>query len=433
MKVTAKSKDCRLMVKVKTSFGEKIDDSELDRFIRANPRGFLKAKLTKRNTIEYIGPVGISLADRLERLITKRDFFFILEHIVMTAKCMRVNGFMPNYLRLNLQYIFINESTKELQFLYAPVSGKSDVSTFAELIETIVYQAKPAQEKDMDYISRFHYAFRSIAPFDIDAVERIIRREDKEVVAIINKHYIGQSGFITNKQRDYQKHYEQRQKELDSEDTMLMDSDVDETDLMDEEMDATDVMNEETEETSYMYDEPDETSYMGSDNDPYQVDETMNLWEKDDEPAEPEEEECTGLLMENTVSGNVTYPSLVHVRTGENISVNKTVFRIGKERNYVDYFVANNNAVSRSHADIICRASGCFVKDLNSKNHTYINNRMLEQNVETPIHDGDSLRLANEDFIFYMNSWSGGKSGCPGCGRSIQGAAAFCPYCGSRL
>ena len=82
--------------------------------------------------------------------------------------------------------------------------------------------------------------------------------------------------------------------------------------------------------------------------------------------------------------------------TGEIISVNKPVFRIGKERSYVDYFVANNNAVSRSHADIVTRGTFYFVIDLNSKNRTYINNVAIPVQSEVQIRDGDCLRLGNE-------------------------------------
>lgn len=78
-----------------------------------------------------------------------------------------------------------------------------------------------------------------------------------------------------------------------------------------------------------------------------------------------DEDEATGLLCEN--NANIHYPSLFRVLSNEVISVNKPVFRLGKERSYVDYFVTNNIAVSRSHADIITRGNRYFVKDLNSK------------------------------------------------------------------
>ena len=93
-------------------------------------------------------------------------------------------------------------------------------------------------------------------------------------------------------------------------------------------------------------------------------------------------------------------PFLVRKSTKEKILINRDVFKIGKERSYVDYFVTNNNAVSRSHADIITRGNKYFVIDLNSKNHTYINDQMLPVQVEMEICDGDRLKLGNEEFIF---------------------------------
>ena len=42
MKFKAKAKECQLIVKAKSSFGEVIDEKELDRFSRIYLRGFLK-------------------------------------------------------------------------------------------------------------------------------------------------------------------------------------------------------------------------------------------------------------------------------------------------------------------------------------------------------------------------------------------------------
>ena len=86
--------------------------------------------------------------------------------------------------------------------------------------------------------------------------------------------------------------------------------------------------------------------------------------------------------------------------TVEKIRVKKTGGSIGKERRYGDYFVTNNIAVSRSHADIVTRGNRYFVIDLNSKNHTYINDRELPIHYETEIIDGDRLRLGNEEVVF---------------------------------
>lgn len=93
-------------------------------------------------------------------------------------------------------------------------------------------------------------------------------------------------------------------------------------------------------------------------------------------------------------------PCLIRVKTGERISINKPVFRIGKEKSYVDYFIADNTAVSRSHANIHTENGEYFIEDTNSTNHTYINGKVINSNVKTKLTNGDKVRLANEDFTF---------------------------------
>lgn len=91
---------------------------------------------------------------------------------------------------------------------------------------------------------------------------------------------------------------------------------------------------------------------------------------------------------------------LIREKTGEKIYINKNIFRLGKDRNRVDYAVTNNTAVSRSHAAIISRNGEYFVIDNNTTNHTYVNETMIAANVETAILSGDKIRLADEEFTF---------------------------------
>ena len=93
-------------------------------------------------------------------------------------------------------------------------------------------------------------------------------------------------------------------------------------------------------------------------------------------------------------------PCLTRIKTGERVSINKPVFRIGKEKSYVDYFIADNTAISRSHANIHTENGEYFIEDTNSTNHTYINGVLINSNVKTKLSSGDKVRLANEDFTF---------------------------------
>lgn len=93
-------------------------------------------------------------------------------------------------------------------------------------------------------------------------------------------------------------------------------------------------------------------------------------------------------------------PHIIRAKNNEKIMVNKPVFRIGKERSYVDYFIGDNSGISRSHANIITREGKYYVVDTNSTNHTFVNGTIIQSNVEVEITHGDKLRFANEDFEF---------------------------------
>lgn len=95
-------------------------------------------------------------------------------------------------------------------------------------------------------------------------------------------------------------------------------------------------------------------------------------------------------------------PYLIRLKNREEISLNRPVFRIGKDRDTVDYPVSDNTAVSRRHAEFIIKDGNCYVMDMNSTNHTYINGKMIPSNAEMVLRDGDRICLANEEFQFKM-------------------------------
>lgn len=107
------------------------------------------------------------------------------------------------------------------------------------------------------------------------------------------------------------------------------------------------------------------------------------------------------LVDENNTnfSGNAYF---IRKKTGEQITLNKPVFCIGKGKNYADFLITDNIAISRSHAQIINREGKYFVKDMDSTNHTYINGVKLQSNQETLIEHSNIVKLADEDFLFKL-------------------------------
>lgn len=91
--------------------------------------------------------------------------------------------------------------------------------------------------------------------------------------------------------------------------------------------------------------------------------------------------------------------SLFRKKTGTNIPLSSPVFIIGKENSKVNYCV-NNNAVSRQHAKFTVNGGKTFVTDMNSSNFTYINGRKIPANTPQELHNGDVVKLADEEFEF---------------------------------
>lgn len=106
------------------------------------------------------------------------------------------------------------------------------------------------------------------------------------------------------------------------------------------------------------------------------------------------------LIKKERPRTEVKYPTLTRRSTGVTVNIDRPVFRIGKERDRVDFCVTENRTVSRLHATIYTRDGSCFIEDNNSTNKTYINGTPLLPEREIKLKNGDVLRLSDEDFDF---------------------------------
>lgn len=341
VRVKVKAKNYELIAKVRVPFGTVVDTKPYDVLEKNVRMGFFKLQNVKRNKLEMVGPIGISLHERMKRPISQYDFFYIMEgfvDLIQKIEKYESDGLSCENLVLDLKHVFFNETTKELALIYLPMAsphGEADIMSF---INQIIYSAKPAEGSD--YISSFNYFLKNLGGFDAKRIEGYICRVDRGIVNCVKK----------------------------IEDDELTDVSDDElTDVSDDE--STDVFDDE------LTDIPDEEA-------------TALL-----------EEDKTDL---NEDVRSLPCPTLERIATGEVIRINKSVFRLGKEMGCVDYLVRDNAMISRSHADIISREGRYFVLDLRSKNKTYINNRVLPVEQEVEIFDGDILKLANEEFLFQM-------------------------------
>lgn len=107
-------------------------------------------------------------------------------------------------------------------------------------------------------------------------------------------------------------------------------------------------------------------------------------------------------LKKKTVLLSDTKPAayLVRKKTGEKVLINRNIFKLGKDEQYVDYCIKGNPTVSRNHADIVRKQDGFYVVDKGSLNHTFLNGKLIEPKKAQKLKKGDLVQIADEVFEF---------------------------------
>lgn len=124
-------------------------------------------------------------------------------------------------------------------------------------------------------------------------------------------------------------------------------------------------------------------------------------------PAMSEGSEETGVLndgsSETTVLGggqSVPPATLVRRKNNERITITKQVFKLGKERRKVDYCIADNTNISRTHADIVFKNGDFYIVDNKATNGTFVNGASVAAGQERKLMNNDVIKLADEEFQF---------------------------------
>ncbi len=102
---------------------------------------------------------------------------------------------------------------------------------------------------------------------------------------------------------------------------------------------------------------------------------------------------------ENTPEvNNVNYSPLIIIQSGPNkgqqFKINRDNIIIGRQEGDI---IIKDDTISRRHAEIINSNGKYFIRDNNSTNGTFINNKRVDQ---SPLSNGDMIRLGNIQMIF---------------------------------
>lgn len=93
-------------------------------------------------------------------------------------------------------------------------------------------------------------------------------------------------------------------------------------------------------------------------------------------------------------------PYLIRSSNGDKVIIDREIFRLGKDAKSSHYRIADNVAVSASHAEIVERNGRFYVSDMDSLNYTYVNGEKLDVRTPKELLSGDVICLADEEFVF---------------------------------
>lgn len=386
-KLKVKFKDSQITVKSKLSKDEQINARELEILNSKIIRGIMKPTVEGEKKLSYLSPGGIRLEAYLKKGITKNDFFLVIAQILEAVKSIGRNSFNINNLILNMKYVFVNEMTHELHFVYQPIYSSAISSDLASFLYDVAYSVTLALNEDYKCVNNFIAYLKGLQAVSVINIEKYLLDVYPQIYKQVKRQKYGQSEYLGSFKNGKDIYYD-----MDKRRKPAPLDDGDSTSLLSEK-------NDKDEATSLLMD--DNTDIPTSILEEYDNNEPTSLLVEDEDEATSllVDDEPTSLLSEGP---QITYPYLIRKSSFDRTDINKPVFRIGKERSYVDCFVANNNAVSRIHADIITRNNCYFVKDENSTNGTYVNGNRLSPNEEVQVFDGDIITFANEEFEFHM-------------------------------
>jgi hypothetical protein len=305
-------------------------------------------------------------------VVSKKMFLDVITQLVAVVKDCEKNLMNVNNLMLDWHSIFLDPRTKKIKCIFWPIVNNQNSYGMADFFNDLPFRVVFTKHEDHTYMSTYLNYFKSNSIFSINSFEKtlfeIIGRpiENKSYLPSDSKN-IGESSRYSLMQGDGKSKnapiaYDpfsapEAKEEVSKQGT-----------------DGGKPATRKADTQSFS-----ETTVLGADH--YDL----------------------GTTVLGVDSGaDRTFPYLIREKTQDKISVDKPSFRIGKESQYCDYFISNNNAISRSHADIITKDSRYYIIDHNSTNKTYVEGRVIPVEKEVEIFSGTKIRLANEDFVFYI-------------------------------
>lgn len=392
-KLITKNGKCQFVIYSRK--GQQLNEREIFTIGENSFDGLLPIEVSRKGVsfeLTYNLAGMVTLRDYLINPLTKETFGKLLQNILEIFKGLQSAFFNQRCIIMDFDKVMMNPATQRLNFIYIPIQGYNTGSTLRDFLLEIIEVGGFSAAEDTGYVTEYIKILNNGLNFSLFELEEYIKElfsgsgyrtqtmvecfkcgskmvPGTNFCSVCGAKITGTTGDIGvydpfSGQKDIQK------------------------------------KSDEPKETPRA-----ETKKEGDKSEPCKkgdgikgktISDTQGL---SDDTAEDDDPGDTMLLgMYEAMYEEIRY--LIREKTGEKISISKEVFRLGKSARECDYTISDNTAISRKHAEIIKQENGYFIVDLGSTNKTYVDNVVVVRHKQ--IVSGSKIRLANEEFTFYV-------------------------------
>jgi hypothetical protein len=378
MKTIIEQSTGQCVVKSRLQYPETINEREYKAISDGLIEGLipLRTEKSKAEVVLQSTLVGmVSLESYLSRIVSKSEFLNVVTQLIRIIRECENNLLNIGNLLLDCRYIFFNPETKKVNCVFWPIINNQQSYVWSEFFQDLPYHAVFSKDESHDYVAHYLNYFKHSIPLSINRFERLIAaiKENRPDSTVLGDIWPIPTNEASLKQALYCRNCGNEFWEAANFCAAC----------------GSSLEDAETSQVKYL----DISEVLGIGGNQSKSD-TAVLGTKESDSG-------TTVLGADAVE-EPAFPFLVREKTQEKIFVDRQSFRIGKEAQHCDYVVSYNNAVSRNHADIITRDQRYYIIDNHSTNKTYVENRAIPANKEIEIFSGTKLRLANEEFVFYL-------------------------------
>ena len=428
-------KQGQIGIRCKLTGNEQINSGEILYFSQNFIKGFMQPSVEDAGKLIFIGAQGVPLSRFLKQVITKEQFFPIVAQVIEIYKA-AVNRNLPlQNVVLSPDFIVINPNTGEMSFVYAAITTPQPMNDgYTSCMNRIASIAHFATQEDLNAVGNFLNFINGLGSFSVPEMESYIMKAAPITYNIVIRQPFNPPAAqpapaaapqtapvqeaapaapVQEVKPEPAPVHETKPEPVKEEEKSAVQSapavqipqpapveappviHADEAKV--KEIKAPEVPAAPEDKASEPVHEVKQPEPEVKKPEPVQE---VKQPEPEVKKPEPVQEVKKPEPVKESTPAEQPAPKLTRRSNGETFSVNKPVFKLGKERAKVDFCITGNKTVSRVHATLYVRGGECFVQDNNSTNRTFVNGEPIAVQTEIKLKKGDVLKLSNEEFDF---------------------------------